>query len=124
MGVGITNQSGAIASYLAQQQAGATRVQSPPAPNQASTTDVAPKNPQPVQARGEQVNFSPEALRLSAQSQAGQSSQTSQAVQQASAPQNANPYPPLTNTQAQEVKTASAQSVAQAINVYHNTFQI
>ena len=59
-------------------------------------------------------------MRLSAQA-----NQPGNAANQANGAQhNGNGYPPQTESQKQAYDAAGAQSVAQAISTYHNTFSI
>jgi hypothetical protein len=111
----------AVSAYAAQQQ---QTLESPSRPGTTSTAPVqtAPR-PGTTQNRGhsDHVAFSNEALHLSAQSQAA--NKAPQVVSQAGVAHNANPYPPQTSSQAVAQQAAGAQSVAQAINAYHDTLK-
>jgi hypothetical protein len=117
----VPDPSAAISAYSAQQHqttvarsANRDSSSQPAASTQAA--DAAKK------AKGEQVTFTNEALRLSAQNT--QHNQANNTVNQATAPQNANTYPPQSNSQEQAYQVSGAQSMTQAINTYHNTFKL
>jgi hypothetical protein len=115
-----TNTSAAVSAYTAQLHQTAVRPRSQDTSSQpADSTQAADAK---KKAAADQVSFTNEALRLSAQ--AKQNSQASNTVNQANSPQNANQYPPQNASQQQTYQTAGAQSVAQAISTYHNTFKI
>lgn len=114
-----TSQSLALAAYSAQQQQDIFRSRDRESEREAAAAD-------PVQAvtprRGENVSFSNEALRLSAQtSQSG----TPGAVTRTNESETANPQrqqQQQLQANAPEVQRAeSAKSIAQAINAYRST---
>jgi len=114
-----SNASTAISAYTTQQQVGRAR--------QPASSDTQPANPIPVsdatkKAKGEQVSFTSEALRLSAQT--NQASQASNAVNQANTAQTTNQYPLQNSSQQQAYQVSGAQSISQAISTYTNTFKI
>ncbi len=117
----VSDPSVALSAYSAYQQ-------QPPAvqPGAQDSTSQPKPDPQTTEAskkaKGVQVSFTNEALRLSAQS--NQQSQASNVVEQATKPQNANTYPPQSNSQVQAYQASGAQSMTQAISSYHNTFKI
>lgn len=115
------NQASAISNYIAQQQQPLERTRKQ---DQASASTVNPTQASSAQnqrqTRGDQVSFTHEALQLSAQSQTA--ANAPQAPAQNAATNNA--YPLASVEQQQATQTASAHTVAQAINTYHNTFKI
>jgi hypothetical protein len=113
-----SNANVAISAYTTQQTLTRTRQQDPNKPS----TDNTQVTPPTKNAKADQVNFTNEALRLSAQ--ANQTTQANNAVNQANGAENGNQFPPQGASQQQAYQVSGAQSVAQAIDKYHNTFKI
>jgi hypothetical protein len=118
----IGSQSTAITAYTTQQQQTVGSPRKQDTSNSVGASSTQASNDAPQKAKSDQVSFTSEALRLSAQ--ANQNSTATNTVNQANSTQNTNQYPPQSNSQVQAYQTAGAQSVAQAISTYHSTFKI
>lgn len=106
------SQSLALAAYTAQQQQGVTRARDRDRDNES----VEP-NRSTESRRGDNVSFSSEALRLSAQNELDSSRNT---VKQANESETANRQQQQA-ANPQITRAESANSVAQAINAYSTT---